>query len=74
MEIVPGGIEAQTAQALANFKAVVEASGSEIGKVVKTTVCSAAFRFVRGRNHPQRRDAGVPQVDGRLRDRQRPLR
>lgn len=35
---MPGGIEAQTKQALANLKAVVEASGSEVGKVVKTTV------------------------------------
>ena len=33
-----GGIEAQTEQALKNLKAVVEAGGSELGKVVKTTV------------------------------------
>jgi enamine deaminase RidA (YjgF/YER057c/UK114 family) len=38
MEIVPGGVEAQTEQALKNLKAVVEAGGSELGKVVKTTV------------------------------------
>ncbi|KXN85727.1 hypothetical protein AN958_10910 [Leucoagaricus sp. SymC.cos] len=38
MEIVPGRIEEQTQQALTNLKAVVEASGSELGKVVKTTV------------------------------------
>jgi len=37
-QIVPGGIEAQTEQALKNLKAVVEAGGSELGKVVKTTV------------------------------------
>ncbi|EIW87245.1 YjgF-like protein, partial [Coniophora puteana RWD-64-598 SS2] len=37
-QIVEGGIEAQTTQALKNLKAVVEASGSELGKVVKTTV------------------------------------
>jgi 2-iminobutanoate/2-iminopropanoate deaminase len=40
MEIVPGGVEEQTKQALKNFKAVVEASGSELGKVAKTTVSS----------------------------------
>ncbi|KAF7783956.1 hypothetical protein Agabi119p4_121 [Agaricus bisporus var. burnettii] len=38
MEIVQGGVEEQTKQALKNFKAVVEASGSELGKVAKTTV------------------------------------
>ncbi|KAH9169098.1 YjgF-like protein [Lactarius sanguifluus] len=35
---VEGGIEAQAAQALQNLKSVVEASGSEVGKIVKTTV------------------------------------
>jgi hypothetical protein len=38
MEIVEGGIKEQTKQALSNLKAVVEGSGSEIGKVAKTTV------------------------------------
>ncbi|KAG9099054.1 hypothetical protein FRC06_005694 [Ceratobasidium sp. 370] len=38
MEVVQGGIEEQTAQALANLRAVVTASGSEVSKVVKTTV------------------------------------
>jgi len=38
MEIVPGGIEEQAQQVLKNLKTVVEASGSELGKVVKTTV------------------------------------
>ncbi|QRV94852.1 endoribonuclease L-PSP protein [Ceratobasidium sp. AG-Ba] len=38
MEVVAGGIEEQTTQALANLKAVVTASGSEVNKVVKTTV------------------------------------
>jgi len=36
--IVEGGIEEQTEQALKNLKAVVEAGGSELGKVAKTTV------------------------------------
>ncbi|PPQ78033.1 hypothetical protein CVT25_015578 [Psilocybe cyanescens] len=38
MQIVEGGVEAQTEQALKNLKAVVEAAGSELGKVAKTTV------------------------------------
>jgi 2-iminobutanoate/2-iminopropanoate deaminase len=38
MEIVEGGIEAQTTQVMRNLKAVVEAGGSELGKVAKTTV------------------------------------
>ena len=37
-EIVVGGIEAQAKQVLKNLRAVVEASGSDLGKVVKTTV------------------------------------
>lgn len=37
-EIVAGGVEEQTKQVLKNLRAVVEASGSELGKVVKTTV------------------------------------
>ncbi len=35
---VEGGVEAQARQALKNMKAVIEAGGSEVGKVVKTTV------------------------------------
>jgi len=35
---VAGGVEEQTKQALRNLRAVVEASGSDLGKVVKTTV------------------------------------
>ncbi|KAJ3512832.1 hypothetical protein NLJ89_g3294 [Agrocybe chaxingu] len=38
MQVVEGGIVAQTEQALKNLKAVVEAGGSELGKVAKTTV------------------------------------
>ncbi|KAF8644257.1 hypothetical protein AX16_008612 [Volvariella volvacea WC 439] len=37
-QIVEGGVEAQTERALQNLKAVVEQGGSELGKVVKTTV------------------------------------
>lgn len=35
---VEGGVEAQVRQALRNLKNVVEASGSEVGKIMKTTV------------------------------------
>ena len=38
MNFVEGGVEAQAQQALVNLKAVLEASGSEMGKVAKVTV------------------------------------
>jgi 2-iminobutanoate/2-iminopropanoate deaminase len=37
-EIVAGGIEAETQQVLTNIKRILEAAGSSIDKVVKTTV------------------------------------
>jgi 2-iminobutanoate/2-iminopropanoate deaminase len=37
-ELVPGGIEAETRQALLNIQNVLEASGSGLDMVVKTTV------------------------------------
>ncbi|KAI0652726.1 YjgF-like protein [Trametes meyenii] len=37
-KLVEGGVEAQAKQALKNMKAIIEAGGSEVGKVVKTTV------------------------------------
>ena len=37
-DLIAGEIEAQTRQALTNLKAVLEAAGSELDKVVKTTV------------------------------------
>lgn len=37
-EFAPGGVEGQTRQSLANVKAVLEAAGSGMDKVVKTTV------------------------------------
>ncbi len=37
-ELVRGGIEAQTRRVLENLKAVLEAAGSSLGKVIKTTV------------------------------------
>jgi 2-iminobutanoate/2-iminopropanoate deaminase len=37
-EIVPGGIAEQTEQVLANLSAVLEAAGSSLDRLVKTTV------------------------------------
>lgn len=37
-DFVPGGIEEQTTQVLKNLSAVLDAAGSSIGNVVKTTV------------------------------------
>jgi enamine deaminase RidA (YjgF/YER057c/UK114 family) len=52
MEIVPGGVEEQTKQALKNLKSVVEASGSEVGKIAKVTVshlsCSLMYCLYEG--------------------------
>ena len=45
MKVVEGEIEEQAKQALTNMKAVVEASGSSIDKVVKTTVCIEQHYF-----------------------------
>lgn len=36
--LVEGGIEKQTRQALSNLRAVLEAAGSDLGQVLKTTV------------------------------------
>lgn len=38
MEIVAGGIEEQTEQVLVNLKSVIEAGGSSLDQVLKTTV------------------------------------
>ncbi len=38
MELVPGGVEAETRQALTNIKHVLEAAGSSMDFVLKTTV------------------------------------
>ncbi len=38
MELVPGGVEEQTRQALTNLSNVLEAAGSDLGHIVKTTV------------------------------------
>ena len=38
MEVVPGGVAAQTEQVFKNLTAVLEAAGSSLAKVAKTTV------------------------------------
>jgi 2-iminobutanoate/2-iminopropanoate deaminase len=37
-ELVPGGIEAETRQTIENLKTILEAAGSSLDKVIKTTV------------------------------------
>jgi 2-iminobutanoate/2-iminopropanoate deaminase len=37
-QVVPGGISAETHQVMCNLKAVLEAAGSSLEKVVKTTI------------------------------------
>jgi reactive intermediate/imine deaminase len=40
-QLVPGGIEAETRQTLANMKAILERHGSSLDRVVKVTVMMA---------------------------------
>jgi 2-iminobutanoate/2-iminopropanoate deaminase len=49
-EFVAGGITEQTEQVLKNLKAVLEASGSSLAQVVKTTVFLADMKEFSGRN------------------------
>ena len=37
-ELIPGGIEEETRQALLNIENILEAGGSSLGQIVKTTV------------------------------------
>ena len=45
-DFVPGGIAEQTRQSLLNLKAVLEAGGSSLSKVLKTTVFLSAMDSV----------------------------
>ena len=49
-QFVAGGIAEQTEQVLKNLKAVLEASGSSLDKVVKTTVFLADMQEFSGMN------------------------
>ena len=75
MEVVEGGFDAQMRQVLNNLTAIVEASGSSLDKVVKTTVrflliiiiitrpwASLGFRT----QQINLANTGIPQVDGQL--------
>jgi 2-iminobutanoate/2-iminopropanoate deaminase len=42
-ELVPGGIAEQTEQVFANLRAILEASGSSLDRIVKTTVFLQSF-------------------------------
>jgi len=48
--LVPGGVEEQTRQALRNLKAVFEAAGSGMDRVVRTTVFLADLADFEGMN------------------------
>jgi enamine deaminase RidA (YjgF/YER057c/UK114 family) len=62
MEVVEGGFEEQMKQVLKNLTAVVEASGSSLDKVVKTTVRLSSFQFKTSQTNFT--NAGISQVDG----------
>lgn len=72
-QIVAGGVEEQAKQVLKNLRAVVEASGSDLGKVVKTTV-SSLFRSAPNCCVPMVSLLGISQVDERLCCREQHLR
>jgi 2-iminobutanoate/2-iminopropanoate deaminase len=49
-QFVPGGIAEQTEQVLKNLKAVLEAAGSSLDQIVKTTVFLADMKEFSGMN------------------------
>lgn len=63
-ELVPGGIEAQVARTLANVRAVLEASGSDLAHVLKMNVyvsdialwgaVNATYATIMGESRPAR--------------------
>jgi enamine deaminase RidA (YjgF/YER057c/UK114 family) len=57
MQIVDGGVEAQTRQALKNLKAVVEAAGASTASVLKTTVFLKVSDAVQSPTPSLRREA-----------------
>ena len=72
-QVVAGGVEAQTEQALSNLKAVVEAGGSSVGQVIKTTVNGLPLSSFALSFSSTFRE-GFPEIDERFRDCQRNLR
>ena len=57
-EIVPGGIAEQTEQVLANLSAILEAAGSSIEQIVKTTVFLQNLDDFAGMNEVYARHVG----------------
>jgi 2-iminobutanoate/2-iminopropanoate deaminase len=57
-ELVPGGIAEQTEQVFANLSAILEAAGSSLAQVVKTTVFLQSFDDFAGMNEVYARHVG----------------
>jgi 2-iminobutanoate/2-iminopropanoate deaminase len=57
-ELVPGGIVEQTEQVFANLRAILEASGSSLDRIVKTTVFLQSFGDFAAMNEVYARHVG----------------
>jgi 2-iminobutanoate/2-iminopropanoate deaminase len=57
-ELVPGGIAEQTEQVLANLRAILEAAGSSLDAIVKTTVFLQSLDDFQGMNEVYARHMG----------------
>jgi 2-iminobutanoate/2-iminopropanoate deaminase len=57
-ELVPGGISAQTDQVFANLRAILEAAGSSLDRIVKTTVFLQSFDDFAAMNEAYARHIG----------------
>jgi 2-iminobutanoate/2-iminopropanoate deaminase len=57
-ELVAGGITEQTEQVLANLRAILEAAGSSLDRIVKTTVFLQSFDDFAGMNDVYARHVG----------------
>ena len=56
--LVPGGIAEQTEQVFANLRAILEAAGSSLDRIVKTTVFLQSFDDFAGMNQVYARHVG----------------
>lgn len=59
MELVPGDVGVQTARVFANLKAVLQAAGSDLGRVVKATVYLADMADFPAMNEIYQREFGT---------------
>jgi len=57
-ELAPGGIAEQTEQVFANLRAILEAAGSSLERIVKTTVFLQSFDDFAGMNEVYARHVG----------------